>query len=83
MRGAAFHDIDAPAFAFHADAGLADGDMLYRPAVSTAAARVEQALWHDRVASFHTDPLGPFFGAYAYPLLFRHAGLPTPRTLPV
>jgi len=83
VRGVAFHEIDARGFVFDPDAGLAAGDMLYRPAVSAAATRVEQFLWHDRVASFHADPLGPFFGACAYPLLFRNAGLPTPRTLPV
>jgi hypothetical protein len=82
-RGVSFHEIDAPSFPFDPDAGLAAGDMLYRPAVSAVAARVEQFVWRDGVASFHADPLGPFFGAFAYPLLFRHAGLPTPRTLPV
>ena len=83
VREVTFHEIDAPSFAFDRDAGLAAGDILYRPAASSAAGRVEQFLWHDKVASFHADPLGPFFGTYAYPLLFRHAGLPTPRTLPV
>jgi hypothetical protein len=82
-RAVAFHEIHAPSFAFDPDAGLAPGDMLYRPAVSGVAARVEQFLWRDRIASFHADPLGPFFGTYAYPLLFQNAGLPIPRTVPI
>jgi hypothetical protein len=82
-RGVAFHEIHAPAFRFDPQAGLQRGDMLYRPAVSGAAARVEQFLWRDGLASFHRDPLGPFFHADAYPLLFQGLGISVPRTLPV
>jgi len=82
-REVSFHDIDATRFAFDGDAGLSAGDALYCPAVSSAAARVEQFLWHDRVATFYADPLGPFFSTLGYPLLFQHAGLPIPRSIPI
>ncbi len=83
VREVAFIEIDAPGFVFDPAAGLARGDMMYRPAVSATAARVEQYLWHEGVATFHADPLGPFFATLNYPLLFQKAGLPVPRSLPV
>lgn len=82
-RDVQFERLWAPGFDFDPSAGLERGDMVYRPAVSTAALRVEQCLWREGLATFHRDPLGPFFCADAYPLLFQHLGLPVPRTLPV
>lgn len=82
-RGVGYHEIRAPAFGFDPDERPERGDLIYRPAVSAAALRVEQFLWHDGVASFHKDPLGPFFHADAYPLLFQSLGLTAPRTRPV
>jgi len=82
-RDVDFVPVEAGAFDFAADIGLEPGAMLYRPAVSARAALVEQYLWHDRVATFYSDPLGPFAATGAYPLLFAQAGLSVPRSLPI
>jgi hypothetical protein len=82
-RGVAFERIHATDFAFEPDSGLAPGDMLYCAAVSSAAARVEQFLLHEDVASFHAEPLGAFFPPSCQVLLFQQLGLPTPRTVPL
>jgi hypothetical protein len=82
-RGVDFVAVEAGGFDFAADMGLEPGAMLYRPAVSARAALVEQYLWHDRVTTFHADPLGPFASTEAYPLLFAQAGLSVPLSLPV
>ena len=82
-RAVDFVAVEATAFPFAAAPGLEPGTMMYRPAVSARAALVEQYLWHDRVASFHADPLGPFVTTLAYPLLFAQAGLSVPRSLPI
>jgi len=82
-RGVDFVAVEAGGFDFAADMGLEPGAMLYRPAVSARAALVEQYLWHDRVATFHADPLGPFASTEAYPLLFAQAGLSVPMSLPI
>ena len=82
-RSVEYLELDAPAFAFEPDLRLAVGDMLYRPAISAAAIRVEQFLAQDGVASFYTDPMGPFFAAGAHHLHFQRLGLPTPRSIPV
>ena len=78
-----FVAVEAGGFDFAAHLGLEPGAMLYRPAVSARAALVEQYLWHDRVATFHLDPLGPFATTEAYPLLFAQAGLDVPKSLPI
>jgi len=82
-RAVEFLVIEAAGFDFAADMGLEAGAMLYRPAVSVRATLVEQYLWHDRVATFYTDPLGPFAAMNAYPLLFAQAGLSVPLSLPI
>jgi len=82
-RAVDFVAVEATAFPFAAAPGLEPGTMMYRPAVSARAALVEHYLWHDRVASFHADPLGPFVTTLAYPLLFAQAGLSVPRSLPI
>lgn len=65
---------------FGDDQPLRDGDLLYRPAVSVHSARVEQQLWHPKVASFYLDPDGPLFGNLNATETFARAGLPVPRT---
>jgi glutathione synthase/RimK-type ligase-like ATP-grasp enzyme len=57
--------------------------MLYRPAISVAAMRVEQFLFAHGVATFHRDPDGVYFDCSAAPLIFQRNGLPIPRTFPV
>lgn len=56
---------------------LSPGDLLYRPAVSAAASRVERVLFGPGVASFHADVDGPFFDVGDQTVLFTRAGLPT------
>lgn len=82
-RDVAFERIHAPSFWLGDAPRIGPGDLIYRPAVSLAAIRVEQLLWSSDLASFYLDPLGPFFHADAYPLMFQAQGLPYPRTLPV
>jgi len=81
-RGVELVEVHAPGFAFDAATGLEAGDMLYRPAVSLAAIRVEQFLWSPGVATFHADPEGVFFGYTNYHLLMARAGVPVPRAIP-
>lgn len=66
--------------AFGDDQPLRAGDLLYRPAVSLHATRVEQHLWQPKVASFYLDPDGPLFANINATETFARAGLPVPRT---
>ena len=82
-RGISFKRIDAAGFAFHEATPLPAGTLLYRPAISVAAMRVEQALWAPGVATFHAEPDGMFFASANFNLLFARAGLPMPRSFPI
>src|SRR4051812_12746324 len=82
-RGIEFIHIDAARFGVDLSVGLAVGDMLYCPAVSSRAARVEQFLTHDGVASFYTSPFGAFSQLANYPMYFQQLGLPVPRVVPL
>lgn len=81
-RGVAFVPVEARTFDFTSSRPLPAGAMLYRPAVSLAAMRVEQFLAGDGVATFYPDAEAMFFAPVSAPLLFARAGLPVPRTLP-
>lgn len=81
-RSIDFVRVDATAFNFATQLPLAPGSMLYRPAVSLAAMRVEQVLVGPGVATFYERATTPFFQPLTVPLLFERAGLPVPRTLP-
>lgn len=81
-RGVAFSALDARAVDPSCVQPLAPGEMLYRPAVSLAAIRVEQLLAGDHVVTFYADRESMFFSPLSAPLLFDRAGLPVPRTLP-
>jgi hypothetical protein len=83
QRNVALDHVSAPAFDLAAFAPLGPGDLLYRPAVSIAAARVEKLAWRPEVATFYADPLGPFAVVEDYPLLFQSLGFPVPRSLPI
>ena len=80
-RGVELVEIAARSFDFEPERQLGPGELLYRPAVSLAAIRVEQFLFGDGVASFYRDPDGPAFPAAGGPLLHARAGVPTPRTI--
>lgn len=74
--------VDAARFDFAAGMRAQPGDLLYRPAVSTVAATVEQYLHAPGVATFHTAPDGVFFPPSNPILIHQRAGLPTPRSVP-
>jgi len=80
-RGIEFLDVDARSFDYARERKLRAGDLMYRPAVSQAAMRVEQFLWSPGVVTFHTRPDGVFFTPLTPPLRFECAGLPIPRTV--
>jgi hypothetical protein len=81
VRGVELVEVHARSFDFAPERQLGPGDLLYRPAVSLAAMRVEQFLFGDGVATFYRDADGPMFQATAGPLLHARAGIPTPRTI--
>ncbi len=79
-RGVTLLRVDPRRFDYAPERTLRDGDMLYRPAVSLQAMRVEQQLWHPRLGTFYRDPGGPLFSNVNANLTFARAGLPVPRT---
>jgi hypothetical protein len=80
-RGVAYVEVDAQQFDFDPSRQLEAGDLLYRPAISTAASRVEQFLFAPGVATFYKHDDSMFFDALTSPLHFQRAGLPVPRTV--
>jgi hypothetical protein len=81
-RDVPFKVIDAPQFDWDAARRLAPGDMLFRPAISIAAERVERFLYAPGVSTFYDDgPDAIFFTPTTTPLLLERAGLPVPRTV--
>ena len=80
-RGIEFIEVDARAFDYAKHRKLANGDLLYRPAGSMAAVRVEQFLFNPGVVSFYRSRERIFFQPMTAPLLFQHANLPIPRTV--
>lgn len=82
-RNVSFHHIDARRFDFNEERRLTAGDLLYRPAVSTAAMTVEQFLFAPGVATFYTREDGVFFAPTGGPLHLQRAGLPVPLTFPL
>lgn len=83
QRGVAVQVVTPRHFDFAATEPLPDGALLFRPAVSLLASRVEQALWQPKVATFLLDPDGPLVSNVAAHETFLRAGLPVPRTLPL
>ncbi len=60
-RGVAVVTVDAPSFDYAPQRRLRAADLLYRPAVSQVAARVEQFLGSPGPADLYTRPRGVFF----------------------
>ncbi len=77
-----FAEVHARSFDFARTSPLSPGSILYRPAVSTAAMRVEQFLHAEGVATFYKQPDGVLFPYVAQPLLYQRAGVPIARTVP-
>src|SRR5947207_1181432 len=81
QRDVDYLEVGAPLFDYDPLRCLTKGDLLYRPAVSLAAQRVEQFLYAPGVATFYADRTGPCFGLLNPTLVYERAGLPIPRTL--
>lgn len=80
VRGVRVSVVHPHLHSFSDDQQLRAGDMVYRPAVSVHSTRVEQHLWHPKVASFYLDPDGPLFANINATETFARAGLSVPRT---
>lgn len=80
-RGIEFVEVDCRMFDFDERRRLMAGDLLYCPATSVAAMRVEQFLYQTGVATFYSEPNDLFMDVVASPLLFQRAGLSVPRTV--
>ncbi len=81
-RGVEAIVLAARAFDFTAREPVAPDEMLYRPAVSLAAIRVEQYLAASGAATFYRDRDGAYFVPTAAAWIFERAGLSVPRSLP-
>src|SRR5262245_13019251 len=80
-RGIEFLEVNAPAFSYESSQRLSAGDLLFRPAVSTAAKFVEQFLYGEGVATFYADS-GFLHRDVVLPrLILERAGIPVPRTI--
>lgn len=79
--GVSFDRVEARGFDFTETRPLGRGDLVYRPAVSLAAIRVEQSLLGPAVASFYRTPEAALYDCLAPTLIFERAGLPIPRTV--
>jgi tetratricopeptide (TPR) repeat protein len=82
-RGVEFIEIQARAFLFHPDSQLLPGNMLYCPAISPIAHRVEQFLAAPNVASFHANYDHVLFVASNFRVIYQRAGIPIPRAIPL
>lgn len=78
-RGVEFDHVQAQTFDYDPGRRARPGDLIYRPAVSAAAQRVEQFLAHPLAAGFHADPEGAHFVPVNPTLIHTRAGLPVPR----
>lgn len=81
-RDIAFESVDPRTFEFKEDSRLGSGDLLYRPAISGAAQRVEQFLYGRGTATFYASPDEVYFAANNPMLLHERIGLPLPRNIP-
>jgi hypothetical protein len=76
-----YEEIEAADFDYDSARRLGLGDLMYRPAATSAAIRVEQFLFAPNVATFYAGDDRPFFAETSQPLLFERAGLPVPPNL--
>ena len=79
-RGIAFSSVEGKSFDFDPAKRLQPGDLLYRGAVTTAAARAEAFLYSEGVSTFHTQPDGIYFTVVTPPLTHERFGVPIPKT---
>lgn len=79
-RDVTYEVVEAQSFRFESQTRARAGDLLFRPAVSMAATRVEQFLYDEGVATLYQEPHDIWFGAIASPLHHQRMGVPIPRT---
>ena len=77
-----FTTVDARAFDFEADQRCVPGDLLYRPAVSTHAQRVEQHLIGPGVGTFYPTVEDAWFATTNSAEALARTGVPLARTIP-
>lgn len=82
LREVGFEHVDARRFDYTTATPLEPGALLYRPAVSAGAMRVEQFLLAPDVVTFYRTPDAHCFHPPSPTLLFAQRGLPVPRTVP-
>jgi hypothetical protein len=82
-RGVECRETQFRQFIYRPENQCEDGDMLYRPATSMGALRVEQFMISPRTATFYREPAGCFFAGTGFPPVFTYHGVPTPRTVSV
>jgi hypothetical protein len=80
-RSVSFVPVNPYGFDFRPERQLRGGELLYRPAVSMAALRVEQFLFANGVATFHRCVEDLFNDCMTPSLWFQREGLPIPRTI--
>ncbi len=81
-RDIAFEAVDPRGFVFAEERRLGPGDLLFRPAVSFAAQRVEQFLYAPGVATFYAPPEEIYFATTNPLLVHERSGVPVPRNIP-
>lgn len=82
-RGLDWRAAEAATWDFDDARRLRPGDLLYRAAVSSRAAWVQQHLYGPGVRTFFASPHGPFSAYSNASWRLQRAGVPVPDTLPV
>lgn len=80
-RDVEYVELAPAAFDFHPERQLVPGDLLYRPAVSLSAQRVEQFLFAPGVATFYDEPDGIYFACSNQPLRFQRHDISVVRSV--
>lgn len=78
-RNVAFEIVESSTFDFSTAKPLDPGSLLYRPAVSSLAMRVEQALFGPGVATFYAGDDGIYRSVGPDLVMFTRAGIPVPK----
>ncbi len=78
-RGVDFELVESRAFDFCSAKPLEPGTMLFRPAVSNLAMKVEQTLFGPGVVTFYTAEDGVYRSVGPDLVMFERAGLPVPK----
>lgn len=79
-RNIDYFEIDPVGFPFDANDKAGTEDLVYRPAISPAAIRVEQFLCTKDCTTFYERSDGHFFSAFGGPEMFTANDIPIPRT---